>query len=83
MRDRSFSTSTRPRSQQLRTHSAASESARLEVARQFEPQQIDLDNLAQAIRSLLAEGSPANPPHPDLLSSRHRGSHVVGANDAS
>ena len=55
------------------------ESVGLEVVREFTPKQIDLDDLAQAIRVLLGDGTA---PQPHLLSPGHRGSHVVGANDA-
>jgi hypothetical protein len=75
MREQSRAISMRPRSKR-----PPAESLGLEVLREFTPEQIDLDDLAQAMRGLLGEGSA---PHPHLLSSRRRGSHVVGANDAS
>jgi hypothetical protein len=78
MRDRTIAISRPPGSRRPGVHSSACESAAEEVARQFTPEQIDLDDLAQAVRALLGEG---NTPHTDLLLSGHRGSHVVGAND--
>jgi hypothetical protein len=74
MRDHSLAISRRPRSKR-----PPAESVGLEVLREFIPEQVDLDDLAQAMRALLGEGSA---PHPHLLSSRRRGSHDVGANDA-
>ena len=59
------------------------ESVRLEVVREFTPEQIDLDDLALAVRVLLGDRSAGAAPHLDLLSPRHRASHVVGADDAS
>jgi hypothetical protein len=54
-----------------------------DIARQFAPEQIDLDGLAQAIRCLLAADlaspdDPPTPPDPDLLLPRRRATHVVG-----
>lgn len=63
------------------------------LARIFSPSELDLDDLAEAIRSLLEHGNPplrggkSRPPRsggrgrpgPDLLSSAHRGTHVVEA----
>lgn len=55
-----------------------------QVSRIFTPDEIDLDDLAEAIRSLLDEprGNSRNRPQPDLLSSSPRGTHVVEANEA-
>ncbi len=79
MRDRLFATSKRPRPTRLSVPRPSGHSIAPGITRQYEPRQIDLDDLAQAIRGLLGDGSTANPPQPDLLSGRHRGSHVVGA----
>ena len=54
------------------------------VARLFTPAELDLDDLAEAIRSLLEPaGQPqiglAIRPKPDLLSFPRRGTHVVEA----
>jgi hypothetical protein len=47
------------------------------VTRLFTPAQLDLDDLAEAIRSLLGPGSPpqicqSSPPKPELLSFPHQ-----------
>jgi len=54
------------------------------VARIFNPGELDLDDLAEAIRSLLGTASPAqigpcSRPRPELLSFPHRVTHVVEA----
>ena len=54
------------------------------VVRIFSPSELDLDDLAEAIRSLLEESAgqpqvgPSSRPNPDLLSFPRRVSHVVG-----
>jgi len=78
MRDRSVAISNRPASPRHSASHPVRDSAGPEVARQFTPEQIDLDDLAQALRALLGERIS---PHPDLLLAGHRGSHVVGADD--
>lgn len=57
------------------------------VVRIFAPTDFDLDDLAEAIRSLLGPATspqigPPICPKPDLLSFPHRGTHVVEANEA-
>ena len=57
------------------------------VARNFQPSELDLDGLAEAIRSLLGPGQtgqiePYFQQRSDLLSSRNRVTHVVEANEA-
>jgi hypothetical protein len=57
------------------------------VARVFTPAELDLDDLAEAIRHLLGpEPRPpeeaSNQPNDNLLSFPHRVSHVVGENEA-
>jgi hypothetical protein len=57
------------------------------VARQFAPTELDIDDLAEAVRPLLALDEPRQSAAPDqaisaLLSHRKRGSHVVTENDA-
>lgn len=52
------------------------------VARLFAPSDLDLDDLAEAIRSLLRPGpepqdDAADEPDRNLLSFAHRGTHVV------
>ena len=84
MRDRSRASSRHPRSTGLRAPHSALDGVVPEVARQFAPEQIDLDQLAEAIRSLLGEPNEPRPqapaaPNPDLLLVRRRGSHVVRA----
>lgn len=74
MRSRSNAIARRPHLKQ-----PAAESVGLEVVREFIPDQTGLDDLAQAIRVLLGDGTA---PQPHLLSPAHRGSHVVGASDA-
>ena len=74
MRDRSFATQRRPGSQ---PHSAPRPVSL--VAREFTPEQLDCDDLAQALRGLLGEPIA---PDPDLLLASHRVSHVVGAEEA-
>jgi hypothetical protein len=56
------------------------------VTRIFSPSDLDLDDLAEAIRHLLGPdiGAPvehAHQPNCDLLSFPHRGTHVVGENE--
>jgi len=56
------------------------------VARLFAPSELDLDDLAEAIRSLLGPAippqiGPSSRPQPELLSLPRRGSHVVEANE--
>jgi hypothetical protein len=56
------------------------------VARIFSPADLDLDDLAEAIRFLLGppstpQISPTGHPNPDLLSSPHRATHVLEANE--
>jgi hypothetical protein len=81
MRERSFGLSKRPRPTRLPAPRPASHPIPAGITRQYEPEQIDLNDLAQAVARLLGDGSAADPPHPDLLSGRHRGSHVVGVDD--
>jgi hypothetical protein len=57
------------------------------VARIFSPADLDLDDLAEAIRFLLGppstpQSGPSLQPNPDLLSSPRRATHVVGENEA-
>lgn len=52
------------------------------VARIFKPDDLHLDDLAEAIRSLLSSVTPPQisengSPNPDLLSFHRRGTHVV------
>ncbi len=53
------------------------------MARLFAPSELDLDDLAEAIRSLLEPTSQPQTKRPnrDLLSFPHRGTHVVEANE--
>jgi hypothetical protein len=56
----------------------------VQVERSFRPEDMDLDDLAEAIRSLLGPSSVpqiASPsrPNPDLLSVPRRGTHVLEA----
>jgi hypothetical protein len=55
-----------------------------QVERLFRPEELDVDDLAEAIRSLLGPNSPPeigspSRPDPDLLSLPPRGTHVVEA----
>jgi hypothetical protein len=68
----------RPRTQAV--HPAAP------VARIFSPSDLDLDDLAEAIRQLLgpdisAREDALHQPNGDLLSLARRGTHVVGENE--
>jgi hypothetical protein len=54
-----------------------------ELIREFQPNEVDLDDLAAAIRDLLDSGKPSDRDanarsSPDLLSRRRRATHVVG-----
>ena len=56
------------------------------VARIFSPSDLDIDDLAEAIRQLLgpdigAPGEVLHQPKDDLLSVRRRVTHVVGENE--
>lgn len=56
------------------------------MARIFSPADLDIDDLAEAIRQLLGPdvGAPEevlNQPKSDLLSFPRRGTHVVGENE--
>ena len=57
------------------------------VAWTFTPLDLDIDDLAEAIRQLLepdtgASNEAPHQPIDDLLSFPHRGTHVVGENEA-
>jgi hypothetical protein len=71
---------------QRRAESYPAPQIAIPVARIFDPATLDLDDLAEAIRSLLASSetphitSPGRP-NSDLLSFPRRGTHVVEAND--
>lgn len=56
------------------------------VARAFSPSDLNIDDLAEAIRQLLGPDISApkeslHQPNDDLLSSPHRGTHMVGENE--
>jgi hypothetical protein len=59
MRDRSFGLSKRPRPTRLPAPPLADHSIAPGITRQYEPERIDLNDLAQAIRCLLGEGRAA------------------------
>ncbi len=66
--------------------SVSAASRGIPVARIFSPAELDLDDLAEAIRVLLApaDSTKINPPlrpKPELLSFPRRGTHVVEANE--
>lgn len=53
--------------------------------REYRSEDVDLDHLAEAIRKLLGDGIGPLPglsdgPDSELLSARHRATHVVGGN---
>jgi len=83
MRDRSQRPSTCARPKLRPADRQACGQITPEIARQFAPEQFDLDHLAEAIRFLLRdERTPQTdaPRHDlDLLLTHPRGSHVVGA----
>ena len=86
MRDRRQA---RPNSNSHNTVQAPAVSSRgaVQVERVFRPEELDVDDLAEAIRSLLGPTSPPqigspSRPKPDLLSSPPRGTHVVEATGA-
>jgi hypothetical protein len=77
----------RNRHQPGRKTDAPAADSDMPVARIFTPSVLDIDDLAEAIRSLLATASPAQigsprGPNPDLLSFPHGVTHVVGENEA-
>jgi len=52
-----------------------------QLAREFQPESLDLDHLAQAVRKLLgADAGLPEEPDSDLLSPRAGVTHVVGVN---
>jgi hypothetical protein len=67
---------------------AVSSCGAVQVERVFRPDDLDLDDLAEAIRSLLGPSSPPQSgspscPGPDLLSLLPRVTHVVEANEGT
>ena len=84
MRLRPQPRSTQNRRRQLEAFAAPE--ITIPAARIFNPSELDLDDLAEAIRSLLGSGSipqttSLGGPNPALLLLPSRGSHVVEANE--
>ena len=81
MRDRSFAISRPLRSRRLPARRPAGEFTGLEVARHFTPEQLDLDDLARS-DSPASLAKARRTASRSLLLAGHRGSHVVGNEDA-
>jgi hypothetical protein len=79
MRDRSFGTAKRPQPSRFSPPRLDGHAIGPSITRLYEPKQIDVDELAEAIRGLIGRPGEANPAHCDLLSGHRRGTHGVGA----